>query len=357
MKSNSTRSEKAQDDNDDKTIVRIARIATIGVICVWALSFLFFLFIDDWDKRGQFGDMFGAVNALFSGLAFAGLIITLILQKRELGLQREELEATRLELARQSKEFDEQNKIMRVQRFESGLYNMLTLFQHIVNDLLYDSSLEKYGHPDRQGRQDYEVHGRDIFRFAFEQRHHYYTDIDIGKKHTVEGMKGVLQRLGIKYYNEFTTPSYFDHYFRYLYRLLKYIDNTQDLLTDSERYKYAGDVRGTLSRYELVWLYYNILANHNFKEFKHLVEKYSLLKNLNTSFLALSNDNEENARRLNKLSPESIGFSGSDYEFWLSGDDNNPAAFYVGAFYNAEDLKKGLDKVKYFQDIIRRCSE
>ena len=29
-----------------------------------------------WTNRGQFGDMFGAVNALFSGLAFAGIIFT-----------------------------------------------------------------------------------------------------------------------------------------------------------------------------------------------------------------------------------------------------------------------------------------
>lgn len=31
----------------------------------------------DMAKRGQFGDMFGTLNALFSGLAFAGLIITI----------------------------------------------------------------------------------------------------------------------------------------------------------------------------------------------------------------------------------------------------------------------------------------
>ena len=39
--------------------------------------------IGDSEKQGQFGDQFGAVNALFSGLAFAGLIFTIILQKKE----------------------------------------------------------------------------------------------------------------------------------------------------------------------------------------------------------------------------------------------------------------------------------
>jgi hypothetical protein len=42
-------------------------------------------------ERGQFGDMFGAVNALFTALAFAGLIYTAILQRRQLLLQQKDL--------------------------------------------------------------------------------------------------------------------------------------------------------------------------------------------------------------------------------------------------------------------------
>ncbi len=51
-----------------------------------------------WSDRGTFGDMFGAVNTLFSGLAFAGVIYAVFLQSKELTLQREELTLTRLEL-------------------------------------------------------------------------------------------------------------------------------------------------------------------------------------------------------------------------------------------------------------------
>jgi hypothetical protein len=50
--------------------------------------------------RGQFGDLFGGVNALFTGLAFAGVIYTILLQSSELELQREELRLTREELHR-----------------------------------------------------------------------------------------------------------------------------------------------------------------------------------------------------------------------------------------------------------------
>jgi hypothetical protein len=45
-------------------------------------------------KRGQAGDLFGAINALFSGLAFAGIITAIFLQQRELEYQWRELSRT-----------------------------------------------------------------------------------------------------------------------------------------------------------------------------------------------------------------------------------------------------------------------
>ena len=52
-----------------------------------------FLFLIEWfpwwvtDKRGQFGDSFGGINALFSGLAFLGVICAILLQQKELALR------------------------------------------------------------------------------------------------------------------------------------------------------------------------------------------------------------------------------------------------------------------------------
>ena len=60
----------------------------------WAVS----RYIHGAQDRALFGDMFGGLAALFSGLAFAGLIVAIVLQSRELGLQRDELEATRHEM-------------------------------------------------------------------------------------------------------------------------------------------------------------------------------------------------------------------------------------------------------------------
>jgi len=74
---------------------------SIIFIIVFIGYFLFvFLVYPNMEKRGQFGDMFGALNTLFSGAAFLGVIYAILLQKEELGLQRKELELARGELKR-----------------------------------------------------------------------------------------------------------------------------------------------------------------------------------------------------------------------------------------------------------------
>jgi hypothetical protein len=84
-----------------------------------------------WPSRGQFGDMFGAVNALFSGLAFAGIILTILLQREELKAQKKELQlntaalnAQKDEMNAQWKELGKQNSNLKRQRFETTFFNM-----------------------------------------------------------------------------------------------------------------------------------------------------------------------------------------------------------------------------------------
>lgn len=91
---------------------------------------------DDDCAPALFGDSFGAVNALISAFAFAGMIVTFVLQRYELSMQRKELEAQRME-------FSSQNETLRLQRFENTFFNMMELQQSIVNDLyVMDSDKE-----------------------------------------------------------------------------------------------------------------------------------------------------------------------------------------------------------------------
>ncbi len=74
------------------------------VVLIWALSaVLIMVFLSDWSDRGTFGDLFGAVNALFSALAFAVLIYTIILQRAEIKQNREEIVLNRKELVKSTK--------------------------------------------------------------------------------------------------------------------------------------------------------------------------------------------------------------------------------------------------------------
>lgn len=63
-------------------------------------GYVIYVQFDNWNNRADFGEMFGIVNTLFSGWAFAGVIYAIFLQRRELELQRNELEMTRGELRR-----------------------------------------------------------------------------------------------------------------------------------------------------------------------------------------------------------------------------------------------------------------
>ncbi len=108
-------------------------LLTVGlaVIVVWILGWLFVMNVSsNPSERGAYGDMFGMVNSLFSAFAFAGIIITVYLQKIELGLQRKELEETRAV-------FEKQSGTMALQRFEITFFNLIELHRKLLSDTEY----------------------------------------------------------------------------------------------------------------------------------------------------------------------------------------------------------------------------
>ena len=89
--------ENDNSDSQERTLgMREFGQLSAAVIAIWLIFLLLaWLLFPDWATRGTFGDTFGAVNSLFSGLALAGVIFALLLQRTELGLQREELRMNR----------------------------------------------------------------------------------------------------------------------------------------------------------------------------------------------------------------------------------------------------------------------
>lgn len=78
------------------------------------------------NSAAWFGDSFGGINTLFSGLAFAGIIYTILLQKKELRLQREEFQETRNELKRSA---DAQEKAEAAFKKQTELMNKSALLE------------------------------------------------------------------------------------------------------------------------------------------------------------------------------------------------------------------------------------
>lgn len=97
----------------------------VVLLVVSIVAFVFIVWLTNWIaliyvggsavERGQFGDMFGATNALFSGLALAGIIVAILLQKDELELQRKELRDTRKEMERSTIAQDASQKALNKQ--------------------------------------------------------------------------------------------------------------------------------------------------------------------------------------------------------------------------------------------------
>lgn len=119
-------------EKKDYTILVAFIVSTILIVGLWYINLQSLKDLPD-TKRGTFGDMFGAANALFSGLAFAGIIITILLQRKELSLQREELKQTRAELERTAEAQENSEKALKKQAENLHLSARLTALNTLVN--------------------------------------------------------------------------------------------------------------------------------------------------------------------------------------------------------------------------------
>jgi len=99
------------------------------VLAIWIANLWF---CSGWEtsERGTFGDLFGASNALFSGLAFAGVLITLFLQRQQL------LDA---QAANHS-----QTELLMQQMFESTYLQLIGFHRGIITGLRLQKDATNY---------------------------------------------------------------------------------------------------------------------------------------------------------------------------------------------------------------------
>ncbi len=213
-----------------------------GVIFIWSLVIWAFPYIcSNPEIRGQWGDSFGGINALFTGLAFAILIWTLHVQQAELALQKEQLQK---------------------QNFGSAFFQLLGLHNDIVN------AMEIRGI----------THGRGCFvRMLNDLKEEHYPETQNATNSNTPEAE-ILNDT----YESFLIPyePVVGYYFRQLYNVIKFVDHHSDLLEEDTK-RYTNLVRAQLSSYELGLLFYNCLSERGAK-FKELVEDYALLEDVSS---------------------------------------------------------------------------
>jgi hypothetical protein len=94
-------SDKPDTPLDDRRLLRNAALAILALWLILGLGPI--ILVGGLSKSGTFGDTFGAVNALFSGLALAGVAYAVYLQRRELRAAEDQLAMARNE-AKESEE-------------------------------------------------------------------------------------------------------------------------------------------------------------------------------------------------------------------------------------------------------------
>lgn len=229
----------------------------IAVVVVWLFN-LALMSVWTAEERGQFGDMFGASNALFSGLAFIGLIYAILLQRSELALQRIELKLTRKEMKGSREQLELQKQQMEIQNFENKFFQMVKIWMEIQIASSAAANEGKFGGFTNLMRM---------------------VDDSIMKAQSNKPEATDLHCINIGYCNTLVTrAASIKFYMRTLYNILKLVDRAK-LGIDDKKF-YSNIVRAQLSQPELVVIFYNGLSELGRDKFKPLIEKYSLLKHL-----------------------------------------------------------------------------
>lgn len=262
-----------------------------GVFVLWALvPFATGVFASDANARGVLGDQFGSVTALFSGLAFAGLILTLMYQSKALGLQRDELKLTRESVEKQTEELgisslalQEQIKEMSAQKNEmeemkkaqqaQADYMLLQGFENTFFQMLklWNEHIESF-----EGRSKVAT----LMESACVDIGDYkYSIMAMGETRSPEDYYKSEEEQKTLFLRDFNGDGelFLRPYILLLLHCLKHISDAK--IGEINKKKYAQIIRANLSSAEKKFLLFNCAFQHR-KVLKPLLEKFSILSGL-----------------------------------------------------------------------------
>jgi hypothetical protein len=189
----------------------------------------------------------GDTLAGFAGtLAFVWLVVTVLMQGKELNAQHAE--------------FQHMNSNMKAQQFELLFFELISTHNSIVNSMDVRKNDSK----------DILYQGRDCFGYFYTEFHQeleperFYPD-------------GATKEVVIEHFEKAMRPFMPDlgHYFRFLFNALRTIDSQGDFIKDRHRKLF----RALISDDELLILFYNCQTERG-KNFQEFIGKFDLFDNL-----------------------------------------------------------------------------
>lgn len=239
----------------------VVAVVILGVISAWLFYPNISVYLlskheakDELSKLGTYGDSFGALNTLFSGLAFAGIIISILLQTKE-------LRDTRKEFTAQRKQFEKQADAMTLQIFENTFFQLIRQYNEILSSISmetgFSGSLRTH-----TGRSAMEA----LWSEYTENRFHFNLSGGAIPKTTEDKYE--------LFYDLYHTD--LGGYFRIIYHALKFVDTSSVI----NKKFYISLLRAQISSQELAIIYLNCLSRYGIEAFKPLVEKYSFFEHL-----------------------------------------------------------------------------
>ncbi|HCW07129.1 MAG TPA: hypothetical protein DGG95_07175 [Cytophagales bacterium] len=239
--------------------------SSLVIVAIWiSTPFILIKFVStDFMKLGQVGDLFGTLNALFSGITIAGLIITIIKQQEEIETSRKEFKEQKELLQRHHDEqkdqarklFDEQKEqiqtnfneekerlqkqiiIQKLERFDNTFFKMIDLHNKIIDNL-------------ERKRNEFEAFCNSKYNLIW-----HVNDI---KELEEEFQKRIRPSADIV----------FGHYVQNLIEILRMICKKR---TEEGRSKYLNILFAQFTQYERQFLFYyfNIYPPEKFELFKY----------------------------------------------------------------------------------------